>query len=60
MIAKKIKLRKLEGFMAKIILIVLFYLVVTPIGLLAKLFGKDFLKLKFSENSEDSYWISKK
>lgn len=36
----------------------LFYLVVTPIGLLARLFSKDFLNLKFNRNA-DSYWIPK-
>ena len=46
-------------FMTRIILIILFYLIVTPIGLLARLFGKDFLNTKFNKNP-DSYWISKK
>ena len=40
----------------KIILIILFYLVITPIGLLLRLFGKDFLKLRFDKNG-NSYWI---
>jgi len=40
----------------RVILIVLFYGVVTPIGLLAKLFKKDFLNLK-SGHDVDSYWI---
>lgn len=43
-------------FVTRVILIVLFYLVVTPIGLLAKLFGKAFLDRKF-DRSADSYWI---
>jgi hypothetical protein len=46
-------------FMTRIILIILFYLIVTPIGLLARLFGKDFLNTKFNRNL-DSYWIPKK
>jgi hypothetical protein len=41
-----------------VILSVLFYLVVTPIGLLGRLFGKGFLDLKFNRNV-DSYWIPK-
>ena len=45
--------------MTRIILIVAFYLMVTPIGLLARLFGKDFLNAKFDSNVS-SYWISKK
>ncbi len=46
----------LGWFTTRVILIVLFYAVVTPIGLLAKLFKKDFLNLKFGHNV-DSYWI---
>lgn len=48
----------LGWIMTRAILIVLFYLVVTSIGLLMRLFGKDFLNLKFDEDA-DSYWISK-
>lgn len=40
------------------ILIILFYLVVIPIGILAKMFGKHFLDTKFDTNV-DSYWIPK-
>jgi hypothetical protein len=36
--------------MTRVILIVAFYLMVTPIGLLARLFGKDFLNTKFDSN----------
>ena len=36
---------------------IIFFLVVTPIGLLMRLFKKDLLKLKFNSNS--SYWIEK-
>ena len=39
-----------------VIIIVLFYLVVTPIGLLARLFGKDFLDTKI-DRDVNSYWI---
>lgn len=45
--------------MTRVILSLLFYLGLTPIGFLAKLFGKDFLGLKFNKNSTDSYWIPK-
>ncbi|MHC4165709.1 MAG: SxtJ family membrane protein [Planctomycetota bacterium] len=44
-------------FMTRIILIVLFYLVATPIGLLMRLLGKDFLELKLNRSSAVSYWI---
>ncbi len=44
------------GFvMSRIILTILFYLVVTPIGLLAKLVGKKFMPLGFDKNAE-TYW----
>jgi len=49
----------LGWFSTRVILIVLFYAVVTPIGLLTKLFKKDFLNLKF-EHNVDSYWIHRK
>jgi hypothetical protein len=42
-----------------VIIIVLFYLVVTPIGLLARLFGKDFLDTKI-DRDVNSYWIPRK
>lgn len=44
------------GFvMSRVILTVLFYLVLTPIGLLAKMFGKKFMDLKYDESAE-TYW----
>ncbi|MBT8377590.1 MAG: hypothetical protein KJN64_00010 [Ignavibacteria bacterium] len=42
-------------FMSRVILTILFYLVLTPIGLLAKLFGKKFMKLEY-DKSVDTYW----
>jgi len=42
--------------MTRLILTVLFYLVISPIGLLAKLFNKDFLSLKLEPEAK-SYWI---
>ena len=45
--------------MTRVILSVLFYLIVTPIGLSTRLLGKDFLDLEFSDDA-DSYWIPKK
>lgn len=41
----------------RVILIILYYLIITPIGILTRLFGKDFLDLKFKKNATDSYWI---
>lgn len=42
----------------RLILFILFYLVVTPIAVLARLFGKNFLDTKFDKNAA-SYWIAK-
>jgi Saxitoxin biosynthesis operon protein SxtJ len=47
----------LLGFiMAHVILTLLFFLVITPIGLIARMFGQDFLSLKLNR-STPSYWI---
>ena len=44
------------GFiMTRLILLILFYLILTPIGLIARLFGKDFLDLKLNKE-QVSYW----
>ena len=40
--------------MTRVILSLVFYLIITPIGLLTKLLGEDFLALKKVES--DSYW----
>ena len=42
-------------FMTRLILSILYYIVITPIGLILKLFGKEILDLKIS-NHETSYW----
>jgi hypothetical protein len=39
-----------------VIMVLLFYVVVTPIGLVARLCGKDFLQRKF-DSTVSSYWI---
>ncbi len=46
-------------FMTRLIIIIAFYLLVTPIGLLARLCGKTFLDTKFERNV-NSYWIPRK
>ena len=48
----------LGWFMTRLILNILFYLILTPIGLISKLFGKHFLDLKFKEK-KNSFWIPK-
>ena len=45
--------------MTRVILVLLFYLVVTPVGLLGRLFGKDFLSRCFDREAS-SYWLPKK
>ena len=45
--------------MTRVILCILFYLVISPIGFLMRLSGKDFLNLKFNKDI-DSYWIPRK
>ena len=39
------------------IMVLIFFLVVTPIGLIMKVIGKDILNLKYNKNK--SYWIEK-
>jgi hypothetical protein len=44
------------GFvMTRVILSILYFLILTPIGLIAKVFGKKFLDLKIDKN-KTSYW----
>ena len=47
----------LGKIISPIIMGVIFFLVVTPIGFIMKLLGKDLINLKF--NNEKSYWIEK-
>jgi len=48
----------LGWIVSRFILIILFIFVITPIGIVAKLVGKQFLDLKFRDG-KDSYWIPK-
>ena len=48
----------LGWFMTRVILSLLFYVVFTPIGLIARLFGKQFLDLH-QNHSQQSYWNMK-
>ena len=47
----------LGNIIAPIIMGIVFFLVVTPTGLIMRFFRKDILRLK--KNSNDSYWINK-
>ena len=46
------------GIVSRVILIVLYYIVLVPIGLVLRLFGKDVLDQNFDKKRE-SYWIKK-
>tara|TARA_B110000027_G_C16072441_1_gene279723 strand:+ start:426 stop:824 length:399 start_codon:yes stop_codon:yes gene_type:complete len=48
----------LGKIISPIIMGIIFFLVVTPIGLLMRLLGKDLINLKYNNNK--SYWIEKK
>ena len=48
----------LGNFIAPIIMGIVFFLVVTPIGILMKLLRKDLINLKM--NNDKTYWIEKK
>ena len=48
----------LGKIISPIIMGVIFFLVVTPIGLLMRLFGKDVLNIKLNKK-KNSYWIEK-
>ena len=55
-----IKFGELLGrVIAPIVMFVIFFSILTPIGLLLKLFGKDLLQIK-NNKSIKSYWISRK
>ncbi len=54
-----IKFGELLGkIIAPIVMSIVFFLIVTPIGLVLKIVKKDLLKLKFNNNNK-SYWIEK-
>ena len=42
--------------MTRVLLTLTFYLMITPLGLLMRLFDKDLLELKFDKNAK-SYWV---
>lgn len=46
----------LGWLMSRVLLLILFYLVLTPISLIARLAGKSFLDRNFNEK-RDSYWV---
>ena len=53
-----IKLGEILGrFVAPIVMAIIYFIILTPTGLLMRLIGKDFLNTKFSKNN--SYWIKR-
>tara|TARA_B100000242_G_scaffold247688_1_gene188605 strand:- start:839 stop:1060 length:222 start_codon:yes stop_codon:yes gene_type:complete len=40
-------------------LAIIYFIILTPISLLIRVFGRDYLSLKFS-NKKNSYWVDKK
>jgi len=53
-----IKIGELLGrIIAPIVMAIVYFVVMTPIGLFMRLIGKDLLKIKFLKNS--SYWIKR-
>ena len=53
-----IKLGEILGkFIAPIVMGFIYFVVITPIGILLRLFGKDLLNIKFNKNK--SYWIKR-
>ena len=47
----------LGNFVAPIVMGIVYFMVVTPTGLIMRLLGKDILNLK--KNNKDTYWIEK-
>ena len=47
----------LGKIISPLIMGIIFFIVVTPIGLIMRLFGKDVLNLKYNKNH--SYWVEK-
>ena len=55
-----IKLGEILGIIiAPIVMALVYFVILTPISLIVRLFGKDLLGLKFSKNKE-TYWIKRK
>lgn len=48
----------LGWFVSRIILTILFYLIITPIGIVTKILGKDFLRIS-DKTKLNSFWILK-
>ena len=49
----------LGKIIAPIVMAIVYFLILTPISLLVRLFGKDLIEMKFNNNVK-SYWIKRK
>ena len=49
----------LGAIIAPIVMGIIFFLIVTPIGFIMRIFGKDFLSLKFKKEL-NTYWLIRK
>ncbi len=49
----------INRIISPIVLVILFFVLVTPMGLLARAFGKDTLRLRRGEPQVSSYWIKR-
>ena len=55
-----IKLGEILGvIIAPVVMALVYFVILTPVSLIVRLFGKDLLELKFLKNKE-TYWIKRK
>ena len=56
-----IKLGEILGIIvAPVVMAIVYFIILTPISLLVRLFGKDLIGMKFSKDIKKSYWIKRK
>ena len=56
-----IKLGEILGrIVAPVVMALVYFIILTPISLLVRLFGKDLIGMKFSKDIKNSYWIKRK
>ena len=48
----------LGKIISPLIMVIIFFLIITPIGVIMRVFGKDILNLKYNKKNK-SYWIEK-
>ena len=48
----------LGKMISPLIMVIIFFLIITPIGVIMRVFGKDILSLKYNKKNK-SYWIEK-